>query len=214
MTWSVRHEGSPQAIDGLSLQQVLDGLLDGLWEPTDEVRGPGESAWVALESHPATADTAAEVESPVRHSAEESTHLDFTPLIDVCLVLLIFFILTTSYAAMLKRLDMPSVSADKKLLGPAQITKQQVEQQMIKVTITKRPGPPTAAGQSITRIENEETAPDEIEKKLRVFQRASGKNILLLEYQADVPWSDVIRVQDAANKARFNEVLVLVPSKE
>lgn len=210
MTWTVRHEGSPRAIEGLSLEQVLDGLLDGLWEPTDEVRGPGETTWVALESHPATAETAGEVEPPIRRSVDESTHLDFTPLIDVCLVLLIFFILTTSYAALLKRLDMPATAADQKLKGPPKITKEQVSKQMVKVTIKKRPGAPTAGVQSVMMIENEEVAPQDLEKTLRKFQIGSGKNILLLEYAADVPFGDVIHVQDAANKAHFNEVLVLV----
>jgi biopolymer transport protein ExbD len=208
MTWTVRHEGSPRTIEGLTLEQVLEGLLDGLWEPTDEVRGPGETAWLPLESHPATADTAGEVEPPSPHAYDEATNLDFNSLIDVVLVLLIFFILTTSYAALLKRLDMPSTSADQKLAGPAHITKEQVAQQMVKVTL-KRSGDTT-----ITTIEDgPPVAPANLEKELSRF-RNGPKNILLMEYGANVPYGEVIRVRDVANKVRFNDILDLVPPGE
>ena len=45
MSWKIRHEGSPRSIEGLSLQAVVDGLQDGLWEPTDEVMGPQDPQW-------------------------------------------------------------------------------------------------------------------------------------------------------------------------
>ncbi len=207
MTWTVRHEGSPQAIEGLTLEQVLDGLLDGLWEPTDEVRGPEDTAWLPLETHPATADTAGEVEPPPPRVVDEATNLDFNSLIDVVLVLLIFFILTTSYAALLKRLDMPTTSADQKLAGPAHITKEQVQQQMVKVTLTRKGDATTMS------IEDKEVAPANLEKELRRF-KSGAKNTLLMQYDKDVPFGDVIRVQDTANRVHFTEVLVLVPPDE
>jgi hypothetical protein len=41
MPWQVRHEGSPQVLKDLSLQQIVDGLRDGQWETTaaDAARG-------------------------------------------------------------------------------------------------------------------------------------------------------------------------------
>src|SRR5262249_24545382 len=51
MAWKVRHEGSPQSID-VEMPQILEGIEDGRWEPTDEVQGPGETKWVAIENHP------------------------------------------------------------------------------------------------------------------------------------------------------------------
>src|SRR5262249_46476568 len=115
MSWQVRHEGSPQAITGLTLQQIAGGLRDGLWETTDEVIGPGDQAWQAIENHPALAEIAEEVEAPPPIRREEGTHLDFNALIDVCLVLLIFFILTTTYAtAVQKVVPLPTLKADGK----------------------------------------------------------------------------------------------------
>src|SRR5260370_30512233 len=98
MNWKIRHEGSPKAVEDLTLPEVLEGLQDGLWEPTDEVMGPDDQAWIAIENHPQLEEVAADLELPPGPSHHDETHLDMTPLIDVCLVLLIFFILTTSYA--------------------------------------------------------------------------------------------------------------------
>ena len=66
MSWKVRHEGSPQFVQGLTLAQVVEGLRDGQWELTDEVMGPGDSAWVAIESHPQLAEVAEDLQPPPR----------------------------------------------------------------------------------------------------------------------------------------------------
>ena len=57
-TWKVRHEGSPQVTGGLTVEQLNDGLADGVWEVTDEVQGPGETSWTAFENHPRFAEIA------------------------------------------------------------------------------------------------------------------------------------------------------------
>ena len=63
VTWTIRHQGSPRTIDALTFAQVQEGLADGLWEPTDEVRGPQDADWVPIENHPELAELAKEVES-------------------------------------------------------------------------------------------------------------------------------------------------------
>src|SRR3954452_24840448 len=103
MPWQLRHEGSPRVIPDLTLQQVADGLRDGAWEPPDEVRGPDDQSWRRIESHPRLAELAEELEAPPRPREQEATSLDMNALIDVCLVLLIFFILTTSYANLVQK---------------------------------------------------------------------------------------------------------------
>ena len=52
MTYAVRHEGSPVWVSSLSAADVAAGLRDGRWEPTDEVRADGDTAWASLEDHP------------------------------------------------------------------------------------------------------------------------------------------------------------------
>ena len=124
MPWQVRHEGSPQVVRDLTLQQIVDGLRDGLWETTDEVVGPGETRWQPIESHPQLADVAMDLEDlrPPRH--QEATSLDMNALIDVCLVLLIFFILTTSYANLVQKVvPMATGRSEAKASGLPRISK-------------------------------------------------------------------------------------------
>ncbi len=54
---------------------------------TDEVIGPGETQWIAIEDHPKLAEIVEEMEAPVTVH-EEDSGLDLNALIDVCLVLL------------------------------------------------------------------------------------------------------------------------------
>src|SRR5947209_2411794 len=103
MPWQIRHEGSPRVVRNLTLPQIVEGLRDGLWEPTDEGMGPGETRWRALESHPQLVATVLEMEPARPARPPEATSLDMNALIDVCLVLLIFFILTTSYANLVQK---------------------------------------------------------------------------------------------------------------
>ena len=90
MSWKVRHEGSPRAVEDLTPGQIAQGLIDGHWEPTDEVMGPQDTEWVPLENHPNFATVALEVEPPPPREHEDESRLDMNALIDVCLVLLVF----------------------------------------------------------------------------------------------------------------------------
>ena len=99
MSWRIRHEGSPVSLDDLSLPEIVEGLQDGHWEPTDEVMGPDDREWVAIENHPQLAEAAAELEPPPPRTYDDETRLDFNALIDVTLVLLIFFMIVLSLAS-------------------------------------------------------------------------------------------------------------------
>ncbi len=204
--WKVRHEGSPSARGDLTLAQVAEGLADGNWEPTDEVMGPGETTWVPLESHPQLAEIAADLEPPPPRVYDDETRLDMNALIDVCLVLLIFFILTTSYAVLQKRLEAPGVSGDR--VGPAVVTKEKVEQQMIRVTVRMENGKP------VTRVEDKVVEPSRLEAELRSYVGAMRKTQLLLEHEDDVPQRAVVEVLDAAKGAGMEKVSLVVPDKQ
>src|SRR5437870_1804409 len=141
MTWKIRHEGSPQAVEGLNPQEIVEGLQDGLWEPTDEVMGPNDESWVPIENHPQFAEIAEDLEPPPPKVYDDETRLDMTPLIDVTLVLLIFFILTTTYATLQKILDMADLTS-KSAKGPAVITKEKVKEFMIVVRVSMEKGKP------------------------------------------------------------------------
>src|SRR3954469_15359220 len=133
MSWKVRHEGSPRAVELASPEQVVEGLQDGHWEPTDEVMGPQDGEWVAIENHPTLAEAAAEVEPPPAHEHEDEAHVDMNALIDVCMVLLVFFILTTSYAALQKIMDAADVSDKKPKVRV--VKKAEADQHMVRVSV-------------------------------------------------------------------------------
>ena len=158
MNWKVRHEGSPQSIE-MPQQDLLQELVDGVWEPTDEVVGPNESEWVAIENHPALAEIAADLEPPPPRVYDDETRLDMNALIDVTLVLLIFFILTTTVAALQKRLEAPTVEQNK--VKVAVVTDKQVEEQMIKVTAKMVDGNP------VVLIEDKPVAIEQLVGELR-----------------------------------------------
>ena len=203
MTWKVRHQGSPQSVEGLTLAQVVEGLQDGLWEPTDEVMGPGESEWVAIENHPQLAEIALDVEPPPPHQHADESNLDMNPLIDVCLVLLVFFILTTSYAVLQNRLKAADVSKDK--VGTPVLTDKQVKEQMIHVTVKMEDGKP------VYRVEGKVVDEDHLVAELRSYHRQSARTDLLLEHDGDVPHGAVVAVMDAAKGADLDRIRLVIP---
>jgi biopolymer transport protein ExbD len=203
--WKVRHQGSPSALGDLTLTQLAEGLANGRWEPTDEVMGPDDKEWVPIEVHPQLEEVAAELEPPPPRHYDDETRLDMNALIDVCLVLLIFFILTTSYAVLQKRLEAPGTSADK--AGPPTITMEKVEQQMIRASVRMEDGKP------VFRVEDKVVEKENLESELRRYVRSTGKTQLLFDHDYDAPQSAVVAVIDAAKGAGMEKVSDLLPDK-
>jgi biopolymer transport protein ExbD len=166
--------------------------------------GPNDGAWVEIDNHPALAEIAADMEPPPPRHYDDETHLDMTALIDVTLVLLIFFILTTTMALIQKRMEAPSAQDDK---GPqvVKITEKDVEQQMIHVKVTLEGGKP------VILVEKEPVELDKLVAALRKFVRSSSKTDLLLEHDDKVDLDTVVQIIDKAKGAGMNKVRMLVP---
>lgn len=204
MSWKARHEGSPRSVT-LTLDELRQGLIDGQWEPTDEVMGPEDTDWSPIEGHPALAELAEELEPPpVKHHPDES-NIDMTALIDVCLVLLVFFILTTTVAAMQHQIEAPSVE-DKSKPGVMAVSKEKVEQTMIHVT-AKMEKPDTP----VIRVEGKVVEPEQLTAELQKLARSAKKTRVLLEHDDDVPHEVVVQVIDAAKGARMDGVALMLP---
>ncbi len=204
MTFSVRHEGSPQWVSGQSAAAVAAGLRDGRWEPTDEVWGEGEPGWVPLEEHPRFAEAAADVTPPPRKHHPDETRLDMNPLIDVALVLLIFFILTTTYETIRKALDLPGASAN----APGKVKEirpEDAKKLMIAVSARQENGRP------VVRVEGKPVALDDLDTALRRAVTDSRKTLLLLDAAPDVDYGVVIAVIDAARGAGITKTSFLQP---
>ncbi len=198
MTYNVRHEGSPRSIDGLMKAQVVEGLQDGLWEPTDEVMGAEDGQWTAIENHTDFAETALDLEPPPPKVHEDETRLDMNPLIDVALVLLIFFILTTSYAAMQKVMDMPG-NTGRDTNQPIKMTKAQIDQLMVKVVARSEDG------RKVIKVEDKEVAEPNLRSELAQFARSKGRTNLLIDAQG-VDFGTVVAIQDAAKGAGYEMI--------
>jgi biopolymer transport protein ExbD len=202
MAWKVRHEGSPKSID-VEMPEILTGVEDGRWEPTDEVQGPGETEWVAIENHPQFAAAVADFEPPPPKIYDDETRLDMTALIDVTLVLLIFFIITATYSVLIKRLNLPPVSMDP--VKPAVVTKE-IRDTSIKVEVKKQDG------KTVYLVEDQEVPADLLATEL-TKRGGQGKATLLLLHDNEVTHGDVVKVQDAARGARLEHILLVVPEK-
>ena len=202
MTWKVRHEGSPQPVE-TTFEQLVQQLADGRWEPTDEVMGPEDVEWVAIENHPALEEIAAELEAPPAKHYDDETRLDMTALIDVTLVLLVFFILTTTVAAMQNRMEAPT--ADKNKPGARVVKKEDVAKTMIHVKVKVENGEP------VIRVEDEVVPLERLMSRLKALVGSTRKSKLLLEHDDEVTQDIVVKVIDAAKGARVTSVNQLVP---
>ncbi len=191
IAWKVRHEGSPQSIDGLSAEQVLEGLREGQWEPTDEVIGPDEQNWTAIENHPQLAEAAADIEPPAPKPHDDETHLDMNPLIDVALVLLVFFILTASYESVRKVIETPSNKQSSE--GVPKVSASVVKQKMIRIDAFKE------GDKTVIKVEGAVVEPDDLQRTLAAMIN-NVRNEVLIDAQG-VDWGTLVMIQDAARAA-------------
>jgi len=203
MSWKVRHEGSPKFVEGLTLQQIVTGLQEGQWEVTDEVMGPGEGKWTAIENHPQLAEIAIDIEPRPDGRHEEETHLDMTALIDVCLVLLIFFILTISISVLQSRIDAANVSQDEK--GQLVETEEKLDQTHIKAAARLENGKP------VIIVEGKPVEEERVELALRNYVRGTSKTLLLLDVDPKVPHGTTVQILAAAKRAGIKKVSRVVP---
>jgi biopolymer transport protein ExbD len=150
---------------------------------------------------------AAELEPPPPKVYDDETRLDMTALIDVCLVLLVFFILTTSYAALQRLIDAPAMAGEK-LKGPPVVTKDQVDKLMVKVDVRMQQDVP------VIKVEGETVEKDQLRAVLSRFANEKRKTELLIDHSPRVPHGTIIAIQDAAKGAGFTKVHILVPPEE
>jgi biopolymer transport protein ExbD len=196
--WLVRQQGSPTAISVPSAAEVLTGLRNGNWEPTDEVKGPADAAWRPIEQHPTFAEAAAELEPPKPEGADETT-LDMNPLIDVCLVLLIFFILTITYASLERSIDIPEENQDKK--GPATVQFKDIKDRVF-VVQAKMEG-----DKVVVKVEKEDTPIDQIANKIKLVINTTGRKEMVLDIEKEVPWGVETAILDAAKGNGVHNVI-------
>jgi biopolymer transport protein ExbD len=200
--WQVRKEGSTEVYALPTSAEVITGLRDGNFVPTDEVLGPGDTTFQPLETHPVFAEAALDIEPPPGDASDE-THLDMNPLIDVCLVLLIFFILTITYASLERAVNVPEDTPDDKNAAKIDIK----DIQNVFVVLVKMDGEkPVIKIGAPGALKDVPSDKDKIFKEIEAMV-ASGRKEMVLDIEKDVPWGVETDVLDAAKGNKIHSII-------
>jgi biopolymer transport protein ExbD len=195
--WFVRHEGSPRAVEVPSAARVLEGLRDGDWTAEDEVRGPGDHAWRAIHDHPVFEEVVSELEDE-QPMVPDETHLDMNPLIDVALVLLIFFILTATVSSLQRSIELPPEPPEGE--AKAAVKKEDLKDRAFKVKMRME------EGQVVVKIEDTPVPVQDLEKAILDIVRTTGKKEMYADVAADVPWGLEAKLYDYAKAAEVHQI--------
>lgn len=186
--WLVRPEGSENPIALASAADVLTAMREGIFRPTDEVKGPHDAAWTSIEGHHEFEEAAEEL-SPPPPEADDS-HLDMNPLIDVCLVLLIFYILTITVASLERAINVPDSNPEGESSKPLDF--KDIKDQVFRVT-AKMEGE-----KLVILVDKEPTTLEDVEEKIKRVIDKSGRKQMLLDIDGNVPWGTQTAILDAA----------------
>jgi biopolymer transport protein ExbD len=190
--WLVRLAGDPAPRTVPTAEAVLEGIRDGEWEPSDEVRGPGERVWRPIEDHPTFADAIAEM-GPPPAEPEDDTKLDMNPLIDVALVLLIFFILTATYATLRRTIDVPAPQSEEAANSNPKPQDLQDRAFKLDIKLDDREEPLFLLDERGVLLADLET---EMKKLV-----SGGKTEMILRAQDAVTWGTEVKARSAATNA-------------
>ena len=128
-------------------------------------------------------------------------------------MLLVFFILTTSYAALQRLIDMPAMSRQNINRGAEDHADKQVKELMIKVEVRMVRGPDDK-DTPVVKVEGEVVPKDDLRTVLSRYVKDTRKTELLIDYTPRVPYGLIIAIQDAAAGAGIRQVHILVPHEE
>lgn len=192
--WDLKNHGTDSKSTLLEFIEIQDLIVSGLISIHDEIRKEGEIVWKTLQDYPEFDETFSS-KSTIKH--EDDENIDMNALIDVCLVLLVFFILLTSYAKLVQHLEAAKTNPDSKI--PSISTSQ--ADQKTKVVI-KKEGEKTIFYINEQPVENEN-----LTSALKASARKLKSKDLILYYSDDVPYQAVISIQDAARAADFQQIL-------
>ena len=192
--WDLKSHGTDSKPNLLESIEIQDLIVNGLISIHDEIRKHGEVVWKTLQDYPEFDVTFAS-KSTIKQ--EDDDNIDMNALIDVCLVLLVFFILLTSYAKLVQHLEAAKTNQDSKI--PA-ISTSQADQKT--KAVIKKEGEKTIFYINEQPVENEN-----LTSALKASARKLKSKDLILYYSDDVPYQAVISIQDAARAADFQQIL-------
>ena len=200
--WQVRKEGSTDVYRLPAAADVVTALRDGNFVPADEVKGPTDTDWQPIETHPMLAEAALDVDPPPS-AAKDDTHLDMNPLIDVCLVLLIFFILTITYATLERAVSVPDDTAEDK--GAPKTEMKDIKDRVFIVTAKmdgERPVIKIGVHGALKEVPFER-----VFAEMESVINTTGRKEMVLDIDKDVPWGVETAILDAANGNKVHNII-------
>jgi biopolymer transport protein ExbD len=200
--WHVRKEGAPEVYVLPAAADVLTALRDGNFVPVDEVKGPADDRWQPLETHPTFAEAALDVEPPPAEVADD-THLDMNPLIDVCLVLLIFFILTITYSTLERAIDVPEDTPEEK--GAKAVEIKDMKDRVFIVTAKLDGERPVIKMGVMGALK--EVALGDLAAEMTNLINSTGRRDMILDIERDVPWGTEMAIVDAAKGNKLHNII-------
>jgi biopolymer transport protein ExbD len=122
------------------------------------------------------------------------------PLIDVCLVLLIFFILTITYASLERAISIPETSEDGTSKAPP-LDWKDIKDQVFRVNARMD------GDTLVVQVEGENVSLADVKEKIRYVVEKSGRRQMLLDIDGNVSWGAETALLDAAKANKIIKIL-------
>jgi biopolymer transport protein ExbD len=192
--WLVRTEDDAGPGRAVRFERLAQGIADGVWQETDQARGPNDADWVLIGEH-------RELEEHLPPAAlfkageREDAEMDMTPMIDVTFQLLIFFMIAATYIVQ-KTLEIAAAQAEE---APATVTLSQLAEDNIIVKV--------ARDRSVS-VDGASAALDGLTETLRqaARRRKQATAEMVLDVDDEVDHETVVKVLDAAAGAEIEKV--------
>lgn len=198
-TWTVRRDAGGPRVEYATAQDVIDAFADGELAVDDEIAGPNDSRFRLLEAHPVFEATIAELEAPLPE-AEEETHLDMNPMIDVSLVLLIFFILTATYATLRRTVELPAEPPEESHKAASMPKLKDIQDKVFKVIVR------TENNQVVVRVEGRIVDFDKLEAEMTEQVKRFGKPEAFIDVGPGILWGTEIKIIEACRGAEVRRI--------
>jgi biopolymer transport protein ExbD len=192
--WCLNNLDANSSSNVLEQVEIQNLISSGLITISDEIRKEGDKNWQSL----ADLEEFREFFPPeITIKNDDDENIDMNALIDVCLVLLVFFILLTSYSKLIQHLEAAKTNTDSKIQT---LTESQAEKKT-KVVIKSKDG------KTIFLINDQIVETNDLINSLKISAKKLNNRDLILYYSDEVSYQSVITIQDAARAADFQQIL-------
>ena len=192
--WLVRTEDDAGPGRKVRFEPLAQGIEDGVWNESDQARGPNDADWVLIGEHPQLEEHLPPG-PPFKTGDREEAEMDMTPMIDVTFQLLIFFMIAATYVVQ-KTLEIAAAQAEE---APAVVTLSQLADDNVIVKVS-RDRSVTVDGAAVS-FEGLDSALAQAAKRRR---HATAE--MVLDVDDEVDHQTVVKVIDAAAGAEIEKV--------